>query len=87
MFLHYVSVIAVAQFIGARPYRHIVLAAGALIVAYGLTMMNPSPVQYSASAQQTTPILWTFFEILVPLLTFVIAKLRKLPKAAKRKAV
>jgi len=46
-----------------------------------------SRLQWHEFLQQTTPILWTFFEILVPLLTFVIAKLRKLPKAAKRKAV
>jgi spore germination protein KB len=85
-FLYYVSVIAVAQLMKVKSYRRIVLAMGALIVAYGLTM-NPNPLQYVASARETTPIVWTLFEILVPLLTYIIAKLRKLPHVSGAKEV
>lgn len=79
-FLYYVSVIAFAQLLGVRAYRRLVLAAGALIVAYGLTLY-PSPVEHAASAQSIEPVLWTLLEILLPLLTLIVAKLRKLPKA------
>ncbi len=78
-FLYYVSVITVAQIMKTKSYRHLILAAGALITAYSFTLY-PSPLHHAASAKEITPILWTFFEILMPLLTFVIAKLRKLPK-------
>jgi spore germination protein KB len=79
-FLYYAAVIAVAQLFNLGAYRHIVLAASALIIAYGLTLY-PCPVEHAASAREIVPIIWTLFEILLPLLTFVIAKLRKLPKA------
>jgi spore germination protein KB len=79
-FLYYISVVAVAQLIRVKAYRHIVLAAGALMIAYGLTLY-PDSVTHAASARETTPIIWTAFEILLPLITYIIAKLRKLPKA------
>lgn len=81
-FLYYVSVLATAQFFRVTTYRQLVLASGALIIAYGLTLY-PSLVEHAASAQEIIPFLWTPFEILIPLLTFLIAKLRKLPKASK----
>ena len=77
--LYYVTVIAVAQLLKVKSYRHIVLAAGALIVAYGLTL-NPCPVQIAASARESIPFVWAVLEFLIPVLTLVIAKLRKLPK-------
>lgn len=79
-FLYYVSVVTVAQLMKVKTYRHIILAMGALIIAYGFTLY-PCPVQHAASARETVPIIWTLFEILVPLLTYFIARLRKLPKA------
>lgn len=79
-FLYYVSVIAVAQIMKVKAYRHIVLAAGALVIVYGLTLY-PNPVEHAASAQEIVPIIWTLFEFLLPLLTLIVAKIRKLPKA------
>ncbi len=78
-FLYYVSVIAIAQLIKVKAYRRIVLAAGALIIVYGQTLY-PNPIEHAASARETTPVIWTLFEILLPLLTFIIAKLRNLPR-------
>lgn len=83
--LYYVSVLATAQLFKVKAYRHLALAAGALIIAYGFTLY-PSLVEHAASAQEITPFLWTPFEILIPLLTFCIAKLRKLPKTSKEMA-
>jgi spore germination protein KB len=79
MFLYYVSVITVAQLMKVKAYRYLVLAVGALIIAYGLTLY-PSPVEHAVSAREITPIVWTLFEVLVPLLTFIIARARNLPK-------
>jgi len=84
-FLYYVSVLATAQFFKVKAYRQLALAAGALIIAYGLTLY-PSMIEHAASAQEVTPFLWTPFEILIPLLTFFIAKLRKLPQTSKEMA-
>lgn len=86
-FLQYVSVAAVAQLTETRSFRHLALAAGALMAAYGLTMHQPSDVQYAVTGPESTPIVWTFFEIFIPLLTDLLAKWRKLPKADGNKPV
>ncbi len=78
MFLHYVFVIAVAQILNVKAFRHLALAAGSLIIAYSLSLYSNS-VEHIASAREYTPFLWMFFEMLIPLVTLVIAKLRKLP--------
>jgi len=76
-FLYYVSVITVAQLLEVKTYRFLVLAVGALVITYGFTLY-PSPVEHAASAREIVPIVWTLFEILVPFLTFIIARSRKL---------
>ena len=83
-FLYYVSVITIAQLTKIKAYRHLVLAVGALVVAYGPTLYA-NAVEHTDSARSIEPILWTLFEILLPLLTLVLAKLRKLPKAPLEK--
>ena len=82
--LYYVSVMCVAQLFQAQNYRRLVAVTGALIVAYGLTLY-PNMVEHVESAQKTTPVIWTFFEMIVPLVTLIIAKARKLPAAAEAK--
>ncbi len=84
-FLQYVSVAAVAQLTETGSFRHLALAAGALMAAYGLTMHQPSEVQYAVTGPESTPIVWTFFEIFIPFLTYLLAKLRKLPKTDGKK--
>jgi len=83
-FLYYVSVLSLARLANLTSYRRLILAAGALIVAYGLTLYH-SPIEHSAWARETTPFLWTFFEMLVPLVTVLIAKIRKLPSMSGMK--
>ncbi|MEA4823107.1 MAG: endospore germination permease [Clostridiaceae bacterium] len=78
--LYYVSVLAVAYLMKIKAYRHIVLVMGTLMLFYGLTLY-PNPVAHALSAQQIVPFLWTPFEILIPLLTLIIAKIRKMPQA------
>ena len=84
MFQYYILVIMAAQLLKVKAYRHLVLAMGALLIAYGLTLY-PNPVVHAASAHEIVPTVWTVFEILLPLLTLIVAKLRKLPKAAAEK--
>lgn len=83
-FLYYVLVIAVAQLVKIKAYRHLVLAVGALVVAYGPTLYS-SAVEHTDAARSVEPFVWTVFDILLPLLTLIVAKLRKLPKAAAEK--
>jgi spore germination protein KB len=80
--LYYVSVTAVAQLFHVRRYRRLVLAAGALIVVYGSTLY-PDSVAHILSAQQTVPVIFTLPELLIPLLTLIIAKFRGLPKSGE----
>ena len=79
--LFYVTVLTVAQLFRAKTFRHLVLIIGALTVAYGLTLY-PNPAEHSASAQEIVPAVWTLFEIIIPLVLFIVAKLRH-PKTKK----
>lgn len=82
MFLYYTSVIAMAQLFDLTSYRGLVLAAGAFMLTYAYSLY-PTSVAHAASGRQVVPILWTFFEILVPLALLTAAKLRGLPKPAE----
>ena len=77
--LYYVTVMSIAQLFQVKTLRHLVLAVGTLMVAYGLTLY-PCPVEHAASAQEITPILWSVFEIIIPLVTFLVAVIRKMPR-------
>ena len=76
--LYYVTVMSIAQLFQVKTFRHLVLAVGILMVTYGLTLY-PCPVEHAASAQEITPILWSVFEIIIPLVTFHVAVIRKMP--------
>ncbi|NLT40973.1 MAG: endospore germination permease [Clostridiales bacterium] len=79
MFLHYISVITIAQMFNVRDYKRISLVTGALVIAYGLTLYD-NIVDHAVSAQVFAPVFWVIFEMLIPLIVFVTAKLRKLPE-------
>jgi spore germination protein KB len=78
-FLYYVSVLTAAHLFNLRKYRHLVLVLGAFMIINGLTLY-PCPISHAAAARETVPFIWTPFEMAVPLLTFIIAKIRKLPQ-------
>ncbi len=82
--LYYVSVMCAAQLFEVKNYRRLVAVTGALIIAYGLTLY-PNMVEHVESAQKSTPVIWTLFEMILPLVTLIIAKARKFPAAAKAK--
>ncbi len=78
--LCYASTITVARLLGITAYKRLAFVTGLLILAYSPTLYHSS-VEHTASAWETTPSIWTPFEILLPLLTLIVAKIRKLPKA------
>lgn len=78
--LCYVSTIAVAHLFKTTQYKHLAVIVGILILAYAPTLY-PSFVEHGISAQTIVPFIWTPFQILLPLLTLILAKIRKLPKA------
>lgn len=82
-FLTYITVIAIAQAMNVREYRHLVLVTGALIITFGLTLYA-NPVEHTTSAREVEPIIWSLFEVIIPLLTYIVAKLRKLPKVSEK---
>lgn len=78
-FLCYVSTLAIAQIMGTNELKHLALIVGIFITAYGLTLY-PNAVSHNASAHEIVPIVWSLFEFVIPLLTFIVAKIRKLPQ-------
>lgn len=81
-FLLYVSVMSIAQLTGARSYKHLTLITGMLVIVYGHTLYQDQ-LQHALSAQEITPVVWTFFEFLIPVITAFVALIRKLPKENK----
>jgi spore germination protein KB len=78
-FLLYVAVLSFAQLIGAKSYKHLAFISAAFIAAYGQTLYT-NQAQHAQSAQQIVPILWTFFEFLIPIIAVFVAAVRKLPR-------
>ncbi len=76
----YAAVIAVAQLFGLKEFRHLSLVMGALVLVYARTLYA-NPVEHTAAAREVEPIIFTFLEFVLPILTVVVAKLRRLPKA------
>lgn len=77
--LCYVTTIAVAQVFRTTHYRHLALIVGILVIVYGSTLYSSS-VEHSLFARTIEPFIWLLFELLLPLLTFILAKVRRLPK-------
>lgn len=77
--LYYISVRATAHILRFRSYRPLVLVVGAFITTYALFIYTSS-VEHASSAREITSILWILYEIILPLMTLLIAKIRKLPR-------
>ena len=77
--LIYVSTIAVAQLFETTHFKRLALIVSAFILAYVPTLY-PSSVEHTISARTIEPVIWTVFEMILPLMTFIVAKLRRLPR-------
>lgn len=77
--LYYITVQAIAQLFNLKAHKPIVLITGALAATYSLTLFESS-TDHAATQQQTTPFAWIIIEVLLPLVTLLLAKVRKLPQ-------
>lgn len=77
-FLLYVSVLAIAQIFNLNSFRTLVLPTAAVVGIYCFILYSSS-LEHAASAAEITPILWTPFEFILPLITLILVKIRKIP--------
>ena len=78
-FLYYLSVLATAQLFKFKSYRPLILVTGVFITAYAFALY-PTTVEHVASGRETTPLIWIPLEILIPLVTLIVGKIRKFPQ-------
>lgn len=76
--LIYVTTIAIAQLFETTQFKRLALIVGVLVVAYSSTLY-PNSVEHTITARTIEPVIWTLFEFILPLLTLIVAKARKLP--------
>lgn len=75
---YYATVLGIAQLLKLRSYVPLVIPVG--IIGISLALTNQSSVQFTYSAMNTYPIFVIPFYIVLPLMSLLIAKIRKLPK-------
>jgi spore germination protein KB len=74
--LFYVSVLSVAHLFKTRKIRHLALVISVFLMFYGFTLY-PCSVEHAASARNFMPFIWLPFEVILPVLTYFIVKLRR----------
>lgn len=77
--LYYITVRAIAQLFKLKAYKPLVFITGALAIVYSITLFE-TVTEDAEIRQGTAPIAWIFIEILLPLITLLLAKARKLPQ-------
>ncbi len=76
---YYSSVLGLAQLLNMRSYVPLVLPLGIISIVLALTTWE-SKMEFEYIASNIWPIYVTPFYLMIPLMSLVIAKLRKLPK-------
>lgn len=79
--LYYGTVTATAQLCGLKSHHPLVLVMGAVFVSYAIFAFPSIPV-HMAFGREDTATLWTFFSLVLPLITLIIARIRCIPKTA-----
>ncbi|MGI5898559.1 MAG: GerAB/ArcD/ProY family transporter [Christensenellales bacterium] len=79
-FFLYVTTLLFAQILGQNTYRPFVIIIAVIICVYSLFVLPAAAESMDLSFTQV-PILWLFFEMLLPVITLIVAAIRKLPKA------
>ncbi|NBJ15500.1 MAG: GerAB/ArcD/ProY family transporter [Dehalobacter sp. 4CP] len=77
--MYYATVFAIAQSFNLRSYKPLVLPIGSLIISFSM-MIFDSSAENVEFGTRIGPIFTLPFELGLPLLTFLVAKIRKLPK-------
>lgn len=81
--LVYISTIALAQLFGTLQYKNLALVTAALILFYSPTLY-PNGIEHTQSARSYEPFSSSIFEVIIPLLTLIVAKIRKIPSSGKK---
>lgn len=81
--LVYVTTIALAQLFGTLQYKNLALVTAALVLFYSPTLY-PNGIEHTQTARSYEPFSHSIFEIIIPLLTLIVAKIRKLPSSRKK---
>ena len=82
--LFYISLLALSHWLRIENYRPVILPCAALVAAYSIIVFE-SDLQHMTIGRETTPLFWPLFEMLLPLITLIIAYIRKIPKKIKEK--
>ncbi|KJR44897.1 Spore germination protein GerKB [Desulfosporosinus sp. I2] len=75
---YYATVLGMAQLLKLRSYVPLVIPVG--IIGITLALTNESSIQFTYTAMNTYPIFSLSFYIVLPLISLLIVKIRKLPK-------
>ncbi|WP_283606796.1 GerAB/ArcD/ProY family transporter [Faecalispora anaeroviscerum] len=73
--LYYITTLSAAQLLRFQDHRRLILLIGALAVTTGF-ILYPNALAHNESGQKIVPLVWPIFEIILPLVTLVIAKFR-----------
>ena len=80
MLSYYASVLAAAQLFGLKSYKRLVLVIGGFLVVY-CSLLSTDSIAFFHMLESTIPVIWTLFVVLIPVLTFLVARARKRPVA------
>ncbi|MCR1897512.1 endospore germination permease [Irregularibacter muris] len=78
-FLYYVTVLAISQIFKLDSYKNLVIGVGVIIIIYSFNVYS-SIIQHIEYGSNITPFQWLIYEFLLPLITLIVAKIRKLPE-------
>jgi spore germination protein KB len=79
VFLFYVTVIAFAQILNLNSFKPFVLSIGIIITIYSLIIYD-NGMKHAYASSNIHPVIWTFIEIILPVLTLILILVRKLNK-------
>ncbi len=79
MVLYYISVLALAQLFKLQSYKPLIPIVGAFFLAYTF-FIHTSTAQHAMFSREYAPILWAFFEYVMPLAALTVGRLRGLPQ-------
>ena len=77
-FLYYVTVLAISQIFKLDSYKNLVIGVGAIIIIYSFSVYS-SVIQRLEYGSSITTFQWLIYEILLPTITLIVAKIRKFP--------
>ena len=80
--LYYVTVMSIAYIFNLKSFKSLVISVGIIIIMYSFSIY-PSIIVHMNSASRTAPFQWFMFETILPFITIIVAKIRKLPKLKK----